>query len=91
MTSVAGFALNTGGAYAAEDVTGAAFRRRERDRGHRHLELQRRREDRRDDFTGSEGTLRTPVFSDRDVVVHAAAPTTAVSRHPQSARTCTSH
>ena len=67
--SATGFALNTGGTYAAEDVTSAAFRFTTRCRRNRHLEFPRRREDRRDHVHRIEGTLVTPVFTDGDVVV----------------------
>jgi predicted dehydrogenase len=67
--SVAGWAMNTGGAYAAEDVTAAAFRFRgdiagtgvwNFNAGHGRDAMT---------FTGSLGEVSTPVFRDGDVVV----------------------
>ena len=45
ITRVSGYAINTAGAYRAEDVTVAAFRIRRWSRRHRRLEFQRDRED----------------------------------------------
>jgi 1,5-anhydro-D-fructose reductase (1,5-anhydro-D-mannitol-forming) len=72
IADVAGFALNTGGAYPAEDVTGAAFRT---DAGVAGTGIWNFNADAKTDvmtFTGSLGTLTTPVFADGDVVVAAA-------------------
>jgi predicted dehydrogenase len=69
ITGVAGFALNTGGAYAAEDVTSAAFRFDTRVAG---TGIWNFNADAKADvmtFTGSAGTIVTPVFADGDVVV----------------------
>ena len=69
IANVAGFALNTGGAYAAEDVTGAAFRI---DTGVAGTGIWNFNADARTDvmtFIGSAGTLTTPVFTDGDVIV----------------------
>ena len=69
ITEVAGFALNTGRAYAAEDVTSAAFRFDTRVAG---TGVWNFHADAKSDvmtFTGSEGTITTPVFTDGDVVV----------------------
>jgi 1,5-anhydro-D-fructose reductase (1,5-anhydro-D-mannitol-forming) len=72
IAGVAGFALNTGGAYAAEDVTGAAFRI---DTGVAGTGIWNFNADTKTDvmtFTGSTGTLTTPVFADGDVIVSAS-------------------
>jgi 1,5-anhydro-D-fructose reductase (1,5-anhydro-D-mannitol-forming) len=69
ITDVTGFALNTGGAYAAEDVTSAAFQFDTRVAG---TGIWNFHADAKTDlitFTGSGGTLTTPVFTDGDVVV----------------------
>lgn len=69
IAQVAGFAVNTGGSYAAEDVTTASFLLEttvpgtglwnfNADAGRDVIAL-----------TGSEGHLRTPIFADGDVVV----------------------
>ena len=80
---MAGFALNTGGAYAAEDVTGAAFRI---DTGVAGTGIWNFNADAKTDvmtFTGSAGTLTTPVFADGDVVVSAPP---AAKRLPSAIR-----
>ena len=69
ITDVAGFALNTGGAYAAEDVTSAAFRFDTRVAGTGIWNFHADAKTDAITFTGSEGTIATPVFSDGDVVV----------------------
>jgi predicted dehydrogenase len=72
IAEVGGFALNTGGAYAAEDVTSAAFRCGADVAG---TGIWNFHADAKTDvmiFTGSEGTLTTPVFADGDVVVSRA-------------------
>jgi len=64
-----GFAVNTGGAYAAEDVTAGAFRFR---RGTVGTGAWNFNADRAADaivFTGPLGELTTPVFTDGDVIV----------------------
>jgi 1,5-anhydro-D-fructose reductase (1,5-anhydro-D-mannitol-forming) len=64
-----GFAVNTGGAYAAEDVTTGAFRFR---RGMAGTGIWNFNADRSEDwmvFTGPLGELRTPVFTDGDFVM----------------------
>ena len=69
---VAGFAVNTGGAYAAEDVTVASFLV---DAGVPGTGLWNFNADRAADrirFVGSEGHLVTPIFADADVVVTRA-------------------
>ena len=72
IADVSGFALNTGRAYAAEDVTCAAFRAGP---GVAGTGVWNFHADAKTDvmtFTGSDGTLTTPVFSDGDVVVSRA-------------------
>jgi predicted dehydrogenase len=72
IADVSGFALNTGGAYAAEDVTCAAFRAGP---GVAGTGVWNFHADAKTDvmiFTGSDGTLTTPVFTDGDVVVSRA-------------------
>jgi 1,5-anhydro-D-fructose reductase (1,5-anhydro-D-mannitol-forming) len=69
MTSVAGFALNTGGAYAVEDVTTAAFTSGNTIAGTGIWNFNAAGKTDVMTFVGSEGTLRTPIFSDTDVVV----------------------
>jgi 1,5-anhydro-D-fructose reductase (1,5-anhydro-D-mannitol-forming) len=72
ITAVSGFAVNSGGAYAAEDITAASF---QLTGGILGTGLWNFNADRRCDlmtFTGSEGELRTPVFHDGDVVVTRA-------------------
>jgi 1,5-anhydro-D-fructose reductase (1,5-anhydro-D-mannitol-forming) len=69
IADASGLALNTGGTYAAEDVTSAAFRCGTSVVG---TGIWNFNADAKTDvmiFTGSEGTLTTPVFADGDVVV----------------------
>jgi 1,5-anhydro-D-fructose reductase (1,5-anhydro-D-mannitol-forming) len=64
-----GFAFNTGGTYAAEDVTSATFRFTT---GVAGTGIWNFHADAKTDaitFTGSEGTLMTPVFTDGDLVL----------------------
>ncbi|HEX9365364.1 MAG TPA: Gfo/Idh/MocA family oxidoreductase [Vicinamibacterales bacterium] len=83
ITDVSGFPLNTGGAYAAEDVTSAAFRIGTRIAG---TGIWNFNADSKADvitFIGSGGRLTTPVFSDGDVVVSRPKGTeTAPLRNP---------
>ena len=67
----AGFAFNTGGAYAAEDVTSAAYRFTTRVAGTGIWNFHAGAKTDAITFTGSEGTLVTPVFTDGDVVLSA--------------------
>jgi predicted dehydrogenase len=72
IADVSGFALNTGGAYPAEDVTCAAFRAGPSVAG---TGVWNFHADAKTDvmiFTGSDGTLTTPVFADGDVIVSLA-------------------
>lgn len=70
---VAGFAMNTGGAYAAEDVTSAAFQAAGRVAG---TGIWNFNADAKTDLmvlTGSAGTIITPIFADADVVVRPSS------------------
>jgi 1,5-anhydro-D-fructose reductase (1,5-anhydro-D-mannitol-forming) len=72
IAEVAGFALNTGGAYAAEDVTSAAFRTGADVAGTGIWNFNADAKSDMMTFTGSLGTLATPVFTDGDVTVTTA-------------------
>jgi len=68
-----GFALNTGGAYPAEDVTAATF---VFEAGAAATGIWNFNADDKADrmtFVGTSGTLTTPVFSDTDVIVRGGA------------------
>lgn len=69
VSAVSGFAVNTGGAYAAEDVTAAAFELGANVVGTGVWNFNAADAADRIIFTGSEGTLQTPVFTDEDVIV----------------------
>ncbi len=69
ITDVGGFALNTGGAYAAEDVTSAAFRFDTRVVGTGIWNFHAEEKTDVLAFIGSGGTLTTPVFTDGDIVL----------------------
>src|SRR3954464_6870734 len=73
ITSVAGFALNTSGAYPVEDVTAAAFSTADKVAGSGIWNFNAPGKTDVMTFVGSEGTLRTPIFSDTDVVVTRGA------------------
>jgi len=69
IAQASGHAVNTGGAYAAEDVTAGAFRF---ERGTAGTGAWNFNADRSEDwmvFSGPRGQLHTPVFTDGDVVV----------------------
>lgn len=69
IADASGFAVNTGDAYAAEDVTTGAFRF---ERGMAGTGVWNFNADHSEDwmvFTGSRGQLHTPVFTDGDVAV----------------------
>jgi len=69
IADASGFAVNTGGAYPAEDVTSGAFRFQ---RGMVGTGVWNFNADRVEDWivlTGAHGELRTPVFTDGDIVV----------------------
>jgi predicted dehydrogenase len=66
---VSGFAINTGGAYTCEDVTAAAFEFDGNAVGTGIWNFNATEKTDVMTFVGSEGELRTPIFSDTDVVV----------------------
>lgn len=66
---VSGFAINTGGAYTSEDVTAAAFEFDGNVVGTGIWNFNATEKTDVMTFVGSEGELRTPIFSDTDVVV----------------------
>jgi predicted dehydrogenase len=69
ITTVAGFPINTAGAYAAEDVTAAAFTFGNQAVGTGIWNFNAASEVDTMTFTGSDGVLETPIFSDTDVIV----------------------
>jgi predicted dehydrogenase len=69
VTDVWGLSTNTGGRYAAEDATAAAFAVGDRILGTGIWNFNAAQSFDRMTFRGSEGELRTPVFGDIDVVV----------------------
>jgi predicted dehydrogenase len=69
MTSVAGFSINTAGAYSAADVTGAAFRFGNDVVGTGMWNFNAAAATDTMTFTGTDGVLETPIFSDTDVTV----------------------
>jgi predicted dehydrogenase len=69
ITAAAGFAINTGGAYAAEDVTAAAFSIGARVAATGFWNFNAPEKTDVMTLLGSEGALQTPIFSDTDVVV----------------------
>jgi predicted dehydrogenase len=69
ISEVHGIALNTGGAYAAEDVTAAAFRFESQVAGTGIWNFNADAKTDRLLFTGTLGTIETPVFADADVVL----------------------
>jgi predicted dehydrogenase len=69
ITSAAGFAVNTAGAYSAEDVTAAAFEFDNHVVGTGIWNFNAGAAADEIAFIGSEGELRTPIFSDTDVIV----------------------
>jgi predicted dehydrogenase len=69
ITAAHGFALNTGGAYPAEDVTSAAFRFGAPVAGTGIWNFHADTKTDRITFVGSLGALATPVFTDGDVVI----------------------
>jgi 1,5-anhydro-D-fructose reductase (1,5-anhydro-D-mannitol-forming) len=70
IVGVTGFAINTGRAYAAEDVTAAAFRFETNVAGTGIWNFNAGESTDVLTFMGSDGELRTPIFSDTDVIVH---------------------
>jgi predicted dehydrogenase len=73
ITEVAGFPINTAGAYRAEDVTAAAFRFNSHVAGTGIWNFNARLPADTMTFTGSDGALETPIFSDTDVIVSRGA------------------
>lgn len=71
ITQVRGLAINTGGAYAAEDVTAAAFEFETGVIGTGIWNFNAAGKTDAIAFVGSGGELRTPIFSDTDVVLTA--------------------
>jgi 1,5-anhydro-D-fructose reductase (1,5-anhydro-D-mannitol-forming) len=69
ITGVAGFPINTAGAYGAEDVTAAAFSFGSNVVGTGTWNFNAGSATDTMTFTGTEGVLETPVFSDSDVIV----------------------
>jgi predicted dehydrogenase len=66
---ISGEAVNTGGTYAAEDVTAASFRFESGAVGTGIWNFNAAHSDNGIVITGSAGTLRMPVFTDADLVV----------------------
>jgi predicted dehydrogenase len=69
ITGAAGFAVNTGGSYSAEDVTSAAFAFSNTVTGGGVWNFNAPASTDVMTFLGSEGELQTPIFSDTEVVV----------------------
>jgi predicted dehydrogenase len=69
ITAVAGFPINTAGAYAPEDVTAAAFSFGTSVVGTGVFNFNAASSTDTITFTGSEGVLDTPIFSDTDIIV----------------------
>jgi predicted dehydrogenase len=67
--AVGGFSVNTGGAYRAEDVTAACFEFEPGSVGTGVWNFNADHEEDRITFTGSEGELQCPVFSDTGITV----------------------
>ena len=72
ITEACGFPLNTGGTYAAEDVTTAAFRFGERLTGTGTWNFNADAKTDALTITGSGGRIVSPIFSDTDLVVTRA-------------------
>jgi 1,5-anhydro-D-fructose reductase (1,5-anhydro-D-mannitol-forming) len=71
ISEVAGFAINTGGTYQAEDVTGACFTFKTDVVGNGIWNFNADRWEDSIVFTGSAGELKTPVFTDGDIVLRS--------------------
>ncbi len=69
ITGVAGFPINTAGAYQAEDVTAAAFSFRGQVVGTAIWNFHAGSSADTMTFTGSDGLLEAPIFSDTDVIL----------------------
>lgn len=72
ITDVRGAAINTGGAYAAEDVTSAVFRFGARMTGTGTWNFNADTKTDIITIAGSEGTIVAPIFSDTDLVITRA-------------------
>ena len=80
---MSGIAINTGGAYAAEDVTAAAFRFENGGAGTGIWNFNSGRKVDTILVTGSTGSIFTPVFTDADVIVtHGTAEEVIPVRNP---------
>ena len=86
ITAAAGFALNTGGSYAAEDVTASGVSDWRQGRGHRRLELQRSCVGRLDRIHRLRGGHRNSGSRRRGCRRHARRPTQSLSVPQPSAR-----
>ena len=73
ITEVSGFPINTAGAYGAEDVTAAAFRFGTQVVGTGIWNFNAGSPADTIIFTGADGLLETPIFSDTDVIVSRGA------------------
>jgi predicted dehydrogenase len=83
ITEACGFPINTGGTYAAEDVTAAAFRFGDRLTGTGTWNFNAETKTDALTMTGSGGTIASPVFADSDLVVaHAGAQRVVPIRNP---------
>ena len=69
ITRASGYALNTGGTYKAEDVTTATFEFESGVLGTGCWNFNADHSANTITFTGSNGTLQTPVFSDTDIIL----------------------
>jgi 1,5-anhydro-D-fructose reductase (1,5-anhydro-D-mannitol-forming) len=69
ITDVHGAAINTGGAYAAEDVTSAVFRFDDRMTGTGTWNFNAAMKSDVLTIAGSTGTIESPIFSDTDIIV----------------------
>jgi 1,5-anhydro-D-fructose reductase (1,5-anhydro-D-mannitol-forming) len=69
IVSVSAFSTNTGGAYAAEDVTAATFQFHSGALATGSFNFNAFEKSDRLTLTGSQGELTTPVFSDSDIIV----------------------
>lgn len=69
ISGACGFAINTGGAYAAEDVTSAAFRFDDRMTGTGTWNFNAEAKSDVLTIAGTEGAIAAPIFSDTDLIV----------------------
>ena len=86
ITAAAGFALNTGGTYAAEDVTAAAFQIGDKVAGTGVWNFNAPVSADSIVFTGSEGDIATAVRADAGCGRHASRPAQSLSVPQSSAR-----